>query len=165
MTFSHILDLHTDLTSNDPKKGVLACSIRYMYSFPRAACGAMKLPVQLLETFTLYLSHLLWRTASFPPEAVIMSGKTVRLQRTFFTHRNLSAENLQHRCNGKSSNPIRPHKSKTATHEKREKWRRGRYRLQRTYINAVRDPPQDSHGQDQLLALATRCVSAVFWLA
>lgn len=38
-----------------------------------------------------------------------------------FHARNLSAENLQRRCNGKSSNPIRPHKSKTATHEKREK--------------------------------------------
>lgn len=160
--FTHTWPPHWPHLEWPQKIGSFTCSLCYMYSFLRAAHGAMKLPVQLLETFTLYLSHLLWRTASFPPEAVIMSGKTVRLQRTFFTHRNLSAENLQHRCNGKSSNPIRRHKSKTATHEKREKWRRGRYGLQRTYINVVHDPPQDTHGQDQLLALATRCVSAVF---
>lgn len=89
-------------------------TLSYMCSFSWAACGTLNLPVWLLETFSLYLSHLPWRTASSTPEAIIVSGKTVGLQRVFFTRRNLSAENLQRRCNGKSSNPIRPHKSKTA---------------------------------------------------
>lgn len=119
----------------------------------------MKLPAHLLETFTLYLSHLLWRTASFTPEAIIMSGKTVRLQRTFFMHRNLSAENLQRRCNGKCSNPIHAHKSKTATQEKREK-QENRVR-QHAYINAVCNTPQDMCRKNQLWALATLCVMAM----
>lgn len=108
--------LNLALTSNDLNGISLTLSSTCVH-FPRAACGTMKLPAQLLEMFTLYLSHLLWRTASLTPEAVIMSGKTVKLQRTFFTHRNLSAENLQCRCNGKSSNPIHAHKSKKTEEE------------------------------------------------
>ncbi len=120
----------------------------------------MKLPAQILETFTLYLGHLLWRTASFTPEAIIMSGKTVRLQRTFFTHRNLSAENLQRRCNGKCSNPIHAHKSKQWLKKRGKNRGEFRYGLH-TCTNAVCNTPQDMCRKHQLWALATLCVTAM----